>query len=94
VSDERHLQSVPASAEQAQRGAHVTRAPFQVGDTLPARLTRDDMCWIFQVGRSQFHRLCRQGKFRKFELRPTIGRTAWSGRLVQAFLDGPVQKRA
>lgn len=60
--------------------------PYQVGEALPVRLNVADMCRIFRIGRSGFHRLERQGKFRRFELQPKIGCKAWSGLRVARHL--------
>lgn len=60
---------------------------LRVGGHLPRRLTAADMMQIFQVGRSRFYALVDQGKFDRFELRPRIGRMAWSGELVEKYLD-------
>lgn len=54
--------------------------------TLPARLTATDMMRIFQIHKSRFFKLAKQGRFDRFELTPTIGRRAWSGVLVADYL--------
>lgn len=69
-----------------------TPAPFQVGEILPRRMCVADMCRAFSVegrvmDRSTFHRHERAGKFERFELKPQIGAKAWSGTLVQRYLD-------
>jgi hypothetical protein len=51
----------------------------------------DDMCRAFgangrPLARSTFHRYVEQGRFDRFELRPRIGRRAWSGELVARYL--------
>lgn len=60
--------------------------PVMVDDPLPARCGVREMCRIFGIGPSQFHRLERRGKFERFELRPQIGRKAWSGALLEKYL--------
>lgn len=73
------------------RRAKATREPLQppkAGGELPARLTAVDMMGIFNVKKTRFYELQTAGKFRRFELRPKVGCTAYSGRLVQRYLDG------
>ena len=72
---------------------HAPLEPYKLGDVLPRSLSILDMCRAFPVNgrvreRSSFHRLERQGKFRKFELPSISGRKAWSGAKVSRYLDG------
>jgi len=65
--------------------------PYRVGQELPKRLGVEDMCRCFgqdglSMSRSTFHRWRRLGKFDRFEVRPQIGRRAWSGELVARYL--------
>lgn len=90
------LESCASTSEQPLRDDHVSDEPrdvLRVGDPLPARLTSRDLMRIFEIKPSQFYNLQAQGKFDRFELRPTIGRRAWSGKLVQKFLDGEPSSR-
>lgn len=58
-----------------------------VGGHLPRRLTARHMMQIFNVGTSRFYGLVAQGRFDRFEIRPRVGRMAWSGALVEKYLD-------
>lgn len=67
----------------------------------PARLVAADLMVIFGIGKSQFYRLESAGRFQRLELRPRIGRKAWSRTLVQDWLDqagafarGPFERRS
>lgn len=62
--------------------------PLRVGETLPARMTAKDMQRVFQLSSSRFYALRAIGRFDAFEIRPRIGQRAWSGKKVQAYLDG------
>lgn len=79
------LQASDAVVEES-LGAADTR--YRVGDPLPARLLATDLMRIFGIKHARFYELLAAGRFDRFELKPTIGRRAWSGRLVQAHLDG------
>lgn len=85
---DRALEAEAPETEQPRRHAHIPEAPFQIGDELPLRLTVRQMCRVFAISPSQFHRLERQGKFSRFELKPRIGKKAWSGKLLSAYLNG------
>lgn len=63
----------------------------RLADQYPARLTSKHLMAIFQVKQSWFSELLKRGKFDRFEIRPTIGRRAWSRELVQRYLDGDAQ---
>jgi hypothetical protein len=60
---------------------------LSVGGHLPRRLTAKHMMQIFEVKQARFYQLTAQGKFDRFELRPRVGRMAWSGALVEKYLD-------
>lgn len=83
-----------SSAPESQRQFRSTNAalqPFQVGDPLPVRMGIDDMRRAFPINgrvmdRSNFHRLERQGKFKRFELPSRIGAKHWSGVRVARYL--------
>lgn len=67
--------------------------PYRVGDPLPVRMGVREMCRAFPIcgrvmDRSTFHRLERQGKFRRFELQSRIGTKHWSGTRVARYLTG------
>jgi hypothetical protein len=62
-----------------------------------------ELAAIFGLGRSQFHKLRREGKWEAFKVRPAIGTRCYSGvlvtrylagELVDARLFGPGRKRA
>ena len=80
------LQASPADSQVGERPVDVTARSLQVGDRLPARLRASDMCRIFEIGSSRFYVLVNAGRFDHFELRPRIGRRAWSGALVEKYL--------
>lgn len=61
--------------------------PLRVGEPLPARLFAADLMRIFNIKQARFYELLKLGRFDRFELRPTIGRRAWSGKLVMAYLN-------
>ena len=71
--------------------------PLLVGEVLQQRLERDDLMRIFNLkSLSYFYELRNAGKFDRFVLKPRIGRVAWSGKLVQAYLAGedvPIRRR-
>jgi len=81
--------------EPQQPSPDVAMPALRVGDALPARLYSDDLMRIFGIAKSRFYVLQARGAFDRFQLKPTIGRRAWSGKLVQAYLDGeaPAVKR-
>lgn len=65
--------------------------PYVVGEPVPVRMGIVDMLRAFPIdghvmSRSNFHRLERLGKFRRFELPSTIGAKAWSGAKVARYL--------
>lgn len=78
------LQSVHPLTEQAHDGDQPTD---RLSDRYPARLTSAHLMAIFSLRKSRFYQLENAKQFRRFELRPAIGRTAWSRALVQAYLD-------
>jgi hypothetical protein len=54
--------------------------------TLPDRLFAPDMARIFRVSLARFYKLDARGEFLWAEMRPRIGRKAWSkGRVVAYF---------
>lgn len=74
---------------------------LKVGETLPARLLPIDLMQLFGIKPSRFYQLLAQGRFDRFELKPTIGRRAFSGKLLQAYFEQdsrlarfPQQRRA
>lgn len=67
-----------------------TLTRYLAGEPLPARLLANDLMRLFGIQHARFYQLLAEGKFDRFEIRPTIGRRAWSGRLVSAYLDGNV----
>lgn len=82
----KRVQSIKA---RAQRRDDLRQQPkrLRVGDPLPARLLPEDMQRLFGIGPSRFYALVAAGRFDRFEIRPTIGRRAWSGKLVTAYFD-------
>ena len=58
-----------------------------VGTRLPLRLTAQQMMQIFAIEKSHFYALVAAGEFDHFELKPRLGRRAWSGALVQQYLE-------
>lgn len=84
----RAFQPAPSSSEQPEGDRHISDQLVQVGDVLPARLLAPDMQRIFRISRARFYALAARGKFDRFELKPTIGRRAWSGALVMTYLRG------
>lgn len=86
-------QSSGSESQQPLRAKDAALEPFKVGDSLPVRMGIDDMRRAFPIngrvmGRSTFHGLERQGKFRRFELPSRIGAKAWSGLRVARYLTG------
>lgn len=85
----RHPQSLDPAVEQAPRSQDTSLQPFELGEPIPARCDVPTMRRIFGgISASQFHRLERQGKFRRFELTPQIGSKAWSGARIAKYLTG------
>lgn len=66
---------------------------LHVGDALPARCGVADMCRAFGISRRCFYLWLRARKFDRFEILPPIGKRAWSGAKVQAYL-GNVERRS
>jgi hypothetical protein len=81
------LQAVEALAD-AREGVDEPREQLRVGEPLPARCLPEDMMRIFGIKAARFYALQAAGKFDRFEIRPRIGRRAWSGRKIQRYLDG------
>lgn len=80
--------SVDAGAEVRDDVEQADQHPLQVGESIPAVCTVDDLCRIFQIrSRSTFHRRERAGEFRKFELKGGA-RHEWSGYRIARFLTG------
>lgn len=87
----RDLQPSPPPAQQPHGDADIVgelRDRVRVGEPLPARCLQEDLMRIFQIQRTQFYRLVKAGKFDRFEIRPRIGRRAWSGKLIERYLNG------
>lgn|SRR5262245_41411423 len=88
----RRDQPVDTRAEELLRAKDAELQPFKVGDPIPVRLGVTDMRRLFPLddGRvmdaSTFHRLERNGKFRRFELPTKIGAKHWSGYRVAEYL--------
>lgn len=53
-----------------------------------SRLTAADMMRVFCLKKTAFYQLLAIGRFNPFEIRPRIGKRAWSAKKVQAYLDG------
>lgn len=62
--------------------------PFKVGDVLPVACDAHVIQRVFNISRVTVHDWHHNGKLRRFELRKPMGAKRWSGRLLQAFLDG------
>lgn len=77
-------QSVDTPVVEAPRPAHVLD---RLSDRYPARLFACHLMAIFGLHKSRFYQLEPAGRFARFELKPTIGRKAWSRALVQDYLD-------
>lgn len=76
-----------AMESQDGRGAfHVLERPFQITDSYPDVMTPADMQRAFRIGETRFYALLKRGVFDRFEIRPPIGRRAWSGALVANYL--------
>lgn len=95
----RRDQSNDADSQHPLGARDTTLEPFKVGDPLPVRMGIEDMRRAFPINghvmdRSTFHRLERQGKFRRFELpaqdtaKSRIGAKHWSGTRVARYLTG------
>lgn len=72
-------------AEQADRDANVAHRAL---DTYPERLFAHDMAAIYRVSLNQFYRLNAAGAFLFAEMRPRVGRMAWSRERVQQHFAG------
>lgn len=72
------------------RPAWAVHDRYVVGDPMPARLLAEDLMWLFNIRSARFYQLHAQGRLDRFELRPLIGRRAWSGKLVAAHFEANV----
>lgn len=72
------------------RPAWAVHDRYQAGDPIPARLYAADLMWLFAIRSAWFYQLRKVGRFDRFELRPTIGRRCWSGKLVAAYFEANV----
>ncbi len=79
------FESIEPSTE---AGADRNQRSDRLADRYPPRLLSTHLMRIFGVHKSRFYQLLLAGKFDRFELKPTIGRRAWSRTLVQRYLDG------
>jgi hypothetical protein len=77
-----------SESQDAPGALDATDRPLQVGESIPARCYAADLMRIFGIKKSRFYELQQAGRFDRFELRPTIGRKAWSGELIAAYLRG------
>lgn len=84
----RHFEPSDASDASAEHAPCSLDGVHRLADRFPPRLYAEHLKVIFSIGKSQFYALAKAGKFDRFEIRPRIGRTAWSRELVQAYLDG------
>lgn len=66
----------------------IGRSRFLAGHPLPPVLTRDEVAAILGVSHATGWRLEKSNKLAPFELLPRIGRPHYSGKKVQAWLDG------
>lgn len=91
VTEQRFQPSAPSSEDAGRPvdapGLDREEAPALGLRELPSRMLPQDMMRAFHVKQARFYALVQQGKFDRFELRPRIGRRAWSGRLVQEYFD-------
>jgi hypothetical protein len=69
--------------------------PALVGDRLPAAMDSAELMLKLGMTKAGFYKLHAAGKFDRFLLPNAIGKRRFSGRLVQAYLDGnePVSPR-
>jgi hypothetical protein len=65
----------------------ITTPTVRVGDVLPRVCGVTEMCAIFGLTPSGFHRRERKGYYERFELKPKIGPKRWSGTLLKRYLD-------
>lgn len=86
-------EAVPTAAQEGLRAGDGNHRPFQVGETLPIRMSADDMQRAFRFGHTRFYALVDAGHFDRFEILPRIGNRAWSGVLVARYLAGELQPR-
>lgn len=81
----------PQSVESSHTAPEPSTRPVHVLDRLsdryPPRLFAEHLMDIFGIHKSRFYELEPAGRFHRFELKPTIGRKAWSRALVQDYLD-------
>ncbi len=84
---------IDAVAEARHDADQAADQPLQVGQSIPAVCTIDDLRRIFRspgrpvMSRSTFHRREQRGDFKKFELRGG-GKHEWSGYRIATFLTG------
>jgi hypothetical protein len=65
-----------------------TTTPALVGDRLPAALDSPGLMRALGLNKAGFYKFHAQGRFDRFLLPNAIGKKRFSGRLVQAYLDG------
>jgi hypothetical protein len=62
--------------------------PLKLGEVLPVACDAHIIQRVFHISLGSVYDWHRDGKLRRFELRKPMGSKRWSGRLLQAFLDG------
>ena len=63
-------------------------APFTVDTQLPVACDAHDVGRVFNVAVKTVYGWKQAGKLRRFELAKPMGSRRWSGRLLQAFVNG------
>lgn len=77
------------AAVQGEQGAAVLDVgdrPFQITDSYPDLMTPADMQRAFRISSGTFYTLLGRSVFDRFEIKPAIGRRAWSGALVADYI--------
>jgi hypothetical protein len=78
------LQAIDPLTEQPHDGDQPVQ---RLSDRYGLRLCARDLMEIFEIGAARFYELENAKRFQRFELKPVIGRKAWSREAVQRYLD-------
>lgn len=82
------LEPQASEPQQHEQAVDLRDRRIKVGESLPRRLTARDMCERLGFKSSAFYKAVKAGAFDSMEILPQVGPKAWSGVLVQQWLDG------
>lgn len=61
---------------------------YLTSDPLPRAMSPGDLMRALNMSQTTFYKYQREGKLKRFQLARAIGEKRYSGRLVEAYLDG------